>query len=192
MPEDLLQKGSVLSSKKQILIFVLIVVLGIMIGLFILFKLKPFQREEEIVKKQPIPITMEQEQGGLLRLAQFRFPKIAEKNVVEKSELPSEIQGLILKQANNITATNLKYVNNQEGYLVSYNYQISGQDLMEFEKALRSRNLKDKFQIVKAIRSDLFGFIELASSDNHIRVSYKRKESNEKDIKVEIQTLKIQ
>lgn len=120
-------------------------------------------------------------------LTLLSFPKISNKTIISKSELPPSFQNLIKESSIlNTEIQKLTYTNGQTGFLISG--IIPNISLIDTKQRFIEFSRKSKWQLLNSIRTENFALIEYESGGFEIRVYCKPKQSN---VEVDIQSITI-
>ncbi len=134
--------------------------------------------------------TIEYQTGALLANAQLVFPKVTQRTVITKTELPKSLDLLTLEGSSAQSFKSIEYEANHVGFEILYTMSSSTvQQVSDFaQRQVQSSVAVPQWELKGGSRSSLVGYVEYTNSQNtnQARFMFFQKD---KDVKVVVQIM---
>jgi hypothetical protein len=168
--------------RKKLIVFiisVIVILFGFLVyenrnyirELVFFFRKKP--QENESVKIEPPPPTVENTEKALLKKAILVFPNITSSAIITIKQVPKSLLPF-LKVLKNENFKMVYYENSKTGYLLDFEVDLPLTDVYQnYVSYLENLENETRWQILYRQRANLFAFIEAENENFKIRISQK-------------------
>lgn len=174
------------NAKKYVLVLLVLIVAGVAIFAFIkkddLFN---FVKKEEptVVILSPAQ-QLDLEKRTLLSSSVIKFNLITKNVPITINKLPEVLKKFVDESGSDLKIEEVKYEKGSGGFVIGY--VLKDIKMEDVERRFQIITLNNKFEMLKGLRAERFGFTEYKNTEYEIRVSYTLNEDSTVTVNINI------
>ncbi len=159
------------NTKKYVLVLLVLIVAGVAVFAFVkkdsLMGL--VKKEEPTVNLSPAR-QLNLEKRSLLVSSTIKFDLVVQTVPIAIDKLPAVLKKFVDESGSDLKIEQVKYGGGSAGYEISY--ILKDIKMQDVERGFQIIALGNKFEMLKGLRAEMFGFADYKNAEYEVRVSY--------------------